>query len=538
MSQFLFRSSLLCRSAGLRMRVRTYSAETALAVNPCPDGKVSLSIIFFSMELQKLPVFFQTGVVVGLYQKEIETDDPRLTPSGEIYNNKSEGKLMGLVRDCRLTGELGKCKTFTAIDKDFGSVCVVGLGKQGLGYSELEALEVGREYVRIAAGVGARQLRDFGCSTIFVDPMGYPEHAAEGSALAIWRYQEHKRKEHHKNIPKLELYECPETDAWTRGLFKADAQNLARTLCEAPANQLTPTAFAQATVDALCPCGVCVEVRNLEWIEAQKLDTFLSVAKSSCEPPVFLEINYNGDDKGTAPIVLVGPGITFNSGGLCLTNANEIAEQKGAMSGGASVVATIRAAAALSLPLNIVGIIPMCENMPSGMAYKPGDIITATDGKTICVEDSSYASRLMLADILLYCQANYKPRLIVDISVMSDEITKTLGQAATGVFCSSEFIWNQVQKASAVSGDRVWRLPLWNYFSREIKDYTHVDMCNKGTGQGQTCMGAAFLRVSESHRPSFTSQENKTKTYRNSFRASIGSTLTSPEPASKRKLVT
>lgn len=266
-------------------------------------------------------------------------------------------------------------------------------------------------------------------------------------------------------------------------------------MCEAPANHLTPNAFAQATVDALCPCGVNVEVRNIEWIEAQDLNTFLSVAKSSCEPPVFLEINYCGDDKGSAPILLVGPGITFNSGGLCLTPPNKIAEQMAAMSGGASVVATIRAAAALSLPINIVGVIPMCENMPSGMAFKPGDVITSLDGKTICIEDSNNAARLMLADIFLYCQTAFKPRMIVDISVLSHEISKTLGQAATGVFCSSEFIWKQVQKASAVSGDRVWRLPLWNYFTREVKDYNHVDMCNKGTGQGQTCMGAAFLRV-------------------------------------------
>ncbi|XP_063706195.1 cytosol aminopeptidase-like [Culicoides brevitarsis] len=472
MSQIIFR--LVNRSGVVRHGIRRFSAEASLAVKACTDGKA--------------------GVVVGIYQKELETEDPHLTPCAEIFNTKNDGKLLDLVRECRLTGELGKFKTFTAVDRDFGSVCVVGLGKQGAGYCEIEALEEGRENVRIAAGIGARQLRDFGCKTIYIDPMEYPEHAAEGSALAIWRYQEHKAPEKRGNIPKLELYESPDTDSWIRGLFKADAQNLARTLCEAPANQLTPTAFAQAAVDALCPCGVCVEVRNQEWIEAQKLNTFLTVAKSSCEPPLFLEINYNGDERGGAPIVLIGPGITFNSGGLCLTSPDEIAEQKAAMSGGASVVATIRAAAALSLPLNIVGVIPMCENMPSGMAYKPGDVITAQDGKTICIEDSSYAARTMLADIFLHCQTNYKPKMIIDVSVMSNDIAKTLGQAATGVFCSSEYLWEQVQKAGAVTGDRVWRLPLWNFFSREVKDYSHVDLCNKGTGQGQACMGAAFLR--------------------------------------------
>lgn len=324
--------------------------------------------------------------MIGLYQKELETDDPRLTTAGEIFDSKCDGKLMEMIRDCKLTGELGKFKTFSSLIKEYGSVCVVGIGQEGKGYSKAEQLEAGLENVRIASGVGARKLRNHGCERIFVDPMEHAEQAAEGSALAIWRYQENKEKNKRLIVPKLELYESPEIDAWTRGLFKADAQNLARTLTDAPANQLTPTTFAQAAVDALCPCGVNVEVRNLEWIEANNLCTFLAVAKSSCEPPVCLEINYCGDDKGGQPILLTGTGITFNSGGLCLSECDVLTNQKAAMAGGAVIVAVIRAAAALSLPLNIVGFIPMCENMPSGMAFKPGDVVTSIDGKTICIE--------------------------------------------------------------------------------------------------------------------------------------------------------
>lgn len=160
--------------------------------------------------------------------------------------------------------------------------------------------------------MGARSLQMQGCSEVFVDSMEYPEQAAEGSALAVWRYNDNKMKKNRTIIPKLDLYDSPEVDAWTRGLFKAEAQNLARRLSDAPGNQMTPTTFAQATVDALCPCGVTVEIRTMEWIEQQHLNSFLTVAKGSCEPPVLLEISYCGTTPEDKPVLLLGKGITFN----------------------------------------------------------------------------------------------------------------------------------------------------------------------------------------------------------------------------------
>lgn len=220
--------------------------------------------------------------------------------------------------------------------------------------------------------------------------MEYPEQAAEGAALAAWLYQDNKRKQDRKPVPKLDLYESPDVDSWTRGLFKAEAQNLARRLTDTPANQMTPSTFAQAAVDALCPCGVNVEVRNMDWIETQGLNSFLTVARSSCEPPIFLEMTYCGASTEERPILLVGKGITFNSGGLCLRSPHELSDCRGCMAGAAVVVATIRAASALSLPINITGVVPLCENMPSGMAYKVGDIITCLNGKTLAIHVRSY----------------------------------------------------------------------------------------------------------------------------------------------------
>ncbi|XP_050094173.1 cytosol aminopeptidase-like [Anopheles aquasalis] len=436
----------------------------------------------------------EKGLVLGLYEQEIDTEEPRLSSTAIHFDAKTDGQLLGLIKECNLKGKLGSVKVFNNLDPEIGSVAVVGLGIEGAGYNELEAIDEGFENVRIAAGIGAKRLASEGCTQIFVDPMEYPEQAAEGSGLATWRYQANKSKKDRKPIPKLDLYDSPDVDAWTRGLFKADAQNLARSLSDAPGNQITPTSFAQAAVDALCPCGVNIEVRNKDWAEAKNMSCFLSVARSSCEPPIFLEISYCGDDKAGRPIMLAGKGMTFNSGGLCLKNPEDMAQYRASMAGAATVVATIRAAAALSLPINLVGLIPLCENMPSGMAFKPGDVVSCMNGKTIAVHDTNNAGRLMLADTFIYGQQTFKPKIVVDVATLSDGIIHALGGAASGVFSNSDFLWSQMRKAGAISGDRVWRMPLWQYYTHKVTDYSNVDISNAGRGKGSACLGAAFLK--------------------------------------------
>lgn len=326
--------------------------------------------------------------------------------------------------------------------------------------------------------------------------MEYPEQAAEGSSLAIYRYQDNKRKQDRQPVPKLEIFDSPDIDSWTRGLFKAEAQNLARRLSDTPANQMTPTAFAQAAVDALCPCGVTVEIRTMDWLEQNHLNSFLIIARGSCEPPVFLEITYCGTNPEDKPILLVGKGMTFNSGGLCLRKKYGMGEYRGAMAGAAVVVAAIRAAAALSLPINISAVIPLCENMPSGMAVKPGDVVTCLNGKTIAVEDTDKAGVVMMADALIYGQNTYKPRLVVDVATLGMGIKRGLGGGATGVFSSSHYIWKQFQKAGSLTGDRCWRMPLWEYYRKQITESLSYDISNLGRGNASSCLAAAVLHVS------------------------------------------
>ncbi|KAH8398232.1 hypothetical protein KR222_009066 [Zaprionus bogoriensis] len=432
------------------------------------------------------------GVVVGVYSKEGDKE-PKLTSSGEKFDDRAQGKISELVRETGMKGDLGKGLVFMNVDAEFGAVAVVGLGQEGAGFNDLEVIDEGMENARVAAGVGARALQMQGATDVFVDSMEYPEQAAEGSALAIWRYNSNRRKQNRTLIPKLELYDSPDVDAWTRGLFKAESQNLARRLSDAPSNQMTPTIFAQSTVDALCPCGVSVEIRSMDWIEENHLNSFLMVAKGSCEPPVVLEITYCGTAPEDKPILLLGKGLTYNSGGLCLRPKDCMHMYRGCMAGAAVCVATIRAAAALSLPLNVSAVLPLCENMPSGMALKPGDVVTLLNGKTLGIVDVSKAGTVVMADPLLYAQSNFKPRLVVDIATLGYGVCCGLGGSAAGIFSNSNFVYKQFEKAGSLTGDRVWRLPLWNYFKQLIMPNMTFDMSNRGRGPASSCIAAAVL---------------------------------------------
>lgn len=435
------------------------------------------------------------GLVLGMYENVCDnTDDLIVTRSTAGMIQRTENKLKHLIQNTAMTGQLGSSMIFNNIDPEFRSIAVVGLGARDSAYHNLETLEVGMENARVAAAIGLRQLTDEGCGTVHIDAMDNAECAAEGSHLANWKFQGNRNQDDRSICPKLELYDSSERDAWIRGSFKAHSQNLARDLCEIPSNQMTPTAFAQAAVDALCPCGVNVEVRSMDWIESQNMASFLSVAYSSCEPAVFIEINYCGGEVGDSPVLLAGSGLTFNSGGLALKPKHDLEEQRGGMAGAAVVVATIRAVAALSLPINVSAVIPLCENMPSGRAPKPGDIIRCTNGKTIANHNTNNADVMLLADALIYGQRIVRPKLILNIATQSEGVRKAFGDAAAGVFSNSSVLWHEMERAGAITGDRVWRLPLWQYFTDRVIRYADVDVSNTGKGKGSSCLGAAIIK--------------------------------------------
>ncbi|XP_045074236.1 cytosol aminopeptidase [Coregonus clupeaformis] len=267
---------------------------------------------------------------------------------------------------------------------------------------------------------------------------------------------------------------------------------------EAPANHLTPSAFADTITHRLAPYAdhVTIHKRSQEWIEEQQMGAFLSVSKGSEEPPVFLELHYNGcPDNTHSPLLLVGKGITFDSGGISLKPPSGMDAMRADMGGAATVCSAIVTAAALNLPINIIGLTPLCENMPSGKANKPGDVVTAKNGKTIQVDNTDAEGRLILADALCYAHS-FNPRAIVNAATLTGAMDVALGSAATGVFTNSDWLWEQLHKASVVTGDRVWRMPLFEHYTRQVTDCQLADLNNVGkySRSGGACTAAAFLR--------------------------------------------
>lgn len=440
------------------------------------------------------------GLVLGVYADECNKKDTGiLTPVAWKFNKVVTcGRLMELLRYAGPMPKRGELRIFYDLHSHYSAVAVVGLGRECMGYDSYEVMDEGKEAIRNGVAVGCRALQDICVEKIVVENFGHTESAAEGAAMAIWAYQELKNKHNILTMPTLDLYvekgcDC-DWEGWQIGLHKAAAQNLARELQETPANLLTPTYFAQNVVEVLCKSGVNVEVKVKGWAESQQMNAFLAISRASCEPPIFLELSYYGACHDERPIVLVGQGVTYDAGGLNLKGKRELEIMRGDMSGAACVVAVCRAVATLKLPVNIRGLIPLCENTVGCNSCRPGDVVKAMNSKSVEIEDVSREDALVLIDALLYAQ-NFWPKFIVDIGTTSKETIQTFHEAATGVYTNSEILWQQMRNASMHTGDRVWRMPLWNYFQREVTHSKAVDVQNVGIGKGgRACRSAALLR--------------------------------------------
>ncbi|KAK7790295.1 hypothetical protein R5R35_003874 [Gryllus longicercus] len=437
-----------------------------------------------------------TGLVLGVFTSMNAAGvctSVRLTHAAERFNEATCGRLVEAIKAGGRPPLKGEARLLFDLHPDFGAVAAVGLGEECAGWDETEEIDHGKEDIRNAAALGVRKLQKLGVSKIQVESFGHAESSAEGAALGMWRFQEFKNKRSQLPMPPLELHNDCDYTGWTIGLEKASAQNLARQLTDMPANLLTPTFFAQRAVDILCNSGINVEIKVQGWAETQKMGAFLSVAKGSCEPPIFLELSYYGASYDERPIVLVGSGVTYDSGGLCLKHPKELVHMRGSMAGAAVVVATTRALAAMHMPINIRGLIPLCENMPGCNSYKPGDIVTAMNGKSIRVQSTDMEARLVLADALYYAQ-NFWPRFIIDVGTLTREAEQSLGGACAAVFTNSDFLWDSLHMSGVHTGDRVWRMPLWRHYSRQVLKSASTDMKNVGLDEGGLCKAAAFLR--------------------------------------------
>lgn len=437
-----------------------------------------------------------TGLVLGVYFNENVVSEPAiLTATGQRYDEQICGRLWSMLNLAPIP-KLGETRVFYDIDPKYAFVAVAGLGTECFKYNKIERMDETKEAIRIAAGAGAKALWPLNPKIIDVESFGNAEAAAEGANLACWEFSEYRSRTSKAVIPKanLHLYDDCDKEGWKIGALKAEAQNLARYLQELPANILNPTKFAKVAVDLLCELDVNVEVKTKGWAASHEMGGFVSVGKSSIQPPLYVEISYYGAGECTRPIVMIGKGVTFDSGSLDLKSSDDLRYMKGDMAGAACVVAITRAAARLKLPVNIRGILPLCELMPNGSSPKFGDVISCANKKSIHIRMPSREGRLLIADSLIYAR-NYWPKFIIDIGTMSKELIHYLGGAACACYSNSDELYHCLEQASCETGDRVWRMPLWKFYENRVKNCGTADVANTGRERyGDSADCAAFLK--------------------------------------------
>ncbi len=361
-----------------------------------------------------------------------------------------------------------------------------------------------------AAGVAAGLARKAGLKEISAHsdpPEGmsgrqFATLATQGALLALYSFDRFKKVEHNKKgLKSLTLLasdrsaEAELKKGAAEGRIIADSVNFAKDMINAPANEMTPSVMASRAKAAAKDVGLKLKVLEEEDCHKLGMGAFLGVARGSKQPPKFIVLEYNGGkpvDRRQGPYVIIGKGITFDSGGISIKPSEGMEKMKYDMAGAGAVIAAIHCAAALKLPVNLVAIAPCTENMPGGAALKPGDMVRAMNGKTIEIISTDAEGRLVLADALCYA-ARYKPRAVIDIATLTGACVIALGDFAIGLMGNDRELTNEIVKAGNAANERAWELPMWDEYIDAMKgDVT--DLRNVGGRKAATVTAGKFLQ--------------------------------------------
>lgn len=380
-------------------------------------------------------------------------------------------------------------------------VLIVGLGKA-------EALDL--EGIRRAMGAALKRARELNAKTVasVVHGAGMGEIAVQAAAQAVaeaaWLalYSFDLLKSTNEPKGEIETLTLVEPDAARLAEIEAGVKLaemicagvvLSRDLVNMPPNMATPTKLAQTAQEIAAAYNMKIMVGDRQWAMEQKMGSFLGVAKGTEEPPQFIVLEHNAGRSDLDTIVLVGKGITFDSGGLSLKPGDGMEAMKSDMAGAAAVLGAMKAVGMLNLPLHVVGITPCTDNMPDGAAYHPADVLTASNGKTIEIISTDAEGRLILADALVYA-SHYQPKAVIDLATLTGACVVALGQGvAAGIFCSDEKLSEKLVAAGKTTHERLWPLPLWDDYKKFIKSPT-ADMKNSGGRMSGVGSSAVFLK--------------------------------------------
>ncbi|MBI3326975.1 MAG: leucyl aminopeptidase [Nitrospinae bacterium] len=422
---------------------------------------------------------------------------------GAAIDKALKGAITGVLREGEFTG---KPRQLSVLHTQ-GALTAKKVILAGLGQPDKLTLDK----LRQTAGSAATFARDLNAKRVATTIEGIgrahltPAEAAqaivEGALLGLYRFDKYKTSDNErKEITSLTLVEGTRapSKAVQRGAevgrILAESANLARSLINHPANDMTPTILAEQAQRMAGEFGVTCEVLERKDMQKLGMGLLLGVAQGSQQPPKFIILEHRGGKRNQRNIVFVGKGITFDSGGISIKVAEGMERMKYDMSGGAAVIGALRAVAALQLPYNVIGLVPATENLPSGSATKPGDVHRAMNGKTAEIVNTDAEGRLILGDALAYA-ARYKPIACIDLATLTGACVIALGHEAIGMMGNpeGEGLMDRLRRAGVRAGERVWQLPLWEEYLEQVTSDV-ADVKNVGMGRAAgSIAGAAFL---------------------------------------------
>lgn len=413
-------------------------------------------------------------------------------------------KIQKILKSKSFSGKAGETFFIPAATRSAGSVYLIGLGPK-----EKFTLEK----VRRAAAKLLSQAKAFRHESLRLELDGFDagfsageiaQAAVEGLRLADYRFDKYKSKP----APESPVKEASLISSAKSGVARAlregealcEAVSFARDLANEPANVMTPARLAQAARKMASESSLSCRVLAKPELQRLGMGGILGVSQGSAFGPQLIVLESRGRSRRGAssrPIVLVGKGVTFDSGGISLKPGANMDKMKFDMSGAAAVIATMKAAAALRLPLCLVGLVPVVENMPSSTAQRPGDIIRCFNGKTVEVLNTDAEGRLILADALAYAE-RWKPHAMVDIATLTGACAATFGDVTSAVMGTDADLVHRLIEAGERAGERCWELPLWDEYSESIRA-TYADIQNISKAQAGTITAGMFLKEFASH---------------------------------------
>ena len=435
-------------------------------------------------------------VVVGVFESR------KLTLPAELIDNASLGHITSVLRRGDMDGKSGTSLLLHSVpNTNCERVLLIGLGKEKE-FREKEYIAAIRATIKALNQTGASD------ATLFLTELAVRKRdiawrvrqtvvTARETAYKFDTYKSNQQDKQGRELRKLTLVvdrrnEQQEAEqALQQGLALAEGIDLARDLGNQPPNICHPSYLADQAKQMANDLGLDCEILERDTMAEMGMHSLLAVARGSAQAPKLIVLHYRGGSKKDKPLVLVGKGVTFDTGGISLKPAADMDEMKYDMCGAAGVLGTLQAVARMALPINLTVIVPAVENMPGGNATRPGDIVTSLSGQTIEILNTDAEGRLILCDALTYAE-RFEPQTVIDVATLTGACVVALGGVASGLFSNKDSLARDLAEAGEEAGDRAWHLPLWDDYQELIKS-PFADMANVGGRWGGAITAACFL---------------------------------------------